>query len=94
MKKPLALLMFAAHALAVHAALQVDVVTIKAQPNSPTLLVEYQVRDDKDTPATADDAVVRHGDTIEIPYTENTTAAQIRAAARADAVAKGLVPAP
>ncbi|MBI3886159.1 MAG: hypothetical protein HY302_10570 [Opitutae bacterium] len=94
MKKILALLSFAMLALAARAALQVDVVTIKAQPNSATLLVEYQVRDDKDTPTPADDTIGRHGDTVEVPYTAETTAAQIRAAARADAEAKNLVPSP
>lgn len=92
MKKLLALLSFAVLALTASAALQVDVVTIKAEPGSATLLVEYQVRDDKGTPSMADDVVVRHGDQVSVPYTENTTAAQIRAAARADAEAKNLVP--
>lgn len=92
MKKLLALLSFAVLALSASAALQVDVVTIKAEPGSATLLVEYQVRDDKGTPEAADDTVVRHGDQVSLPYTAETTAAQIRAAARADAEAKNFVP--
>lgn len=74
------------------AALQVDVVTIKAEPASAVLTVEYQVRDDQGTPSAEDDLIVRHGDQVAVPYTDSTTAAQIRAAARADAQTKGFVP--
>jgi len=93
MKKLITILAVAAFAVAASAALQVDVVTIKAEPASAVLTVEYQVRDDHGTPENAaDDTIVRHGDQVAVPYTDTTTAAQIRAAARADAEAKGYVP--
>lgn len=92
MKKFLSLLLAVVLALSASATLQVDVVTIKADPASATLLVEYQVREDQGTLSPTDDVVVRHGDTVAVPYHAETTAAEIRAAARADAVSKNLVP--
>lgn len=95
MKKLITILTFVLFALAASAALQVDIVTIKAQPASADLLIEYQIRDDQDTETTADDVVTRHGETVVLEgYSPTTNTTDIKAAATTDAITKELVPNP
>lgn len=81
-------------ATAASAALQVQVVTIKPHIEAAELLIEYQIVDDHDTPSTADDTVLRHGELVTMAYGPETSTGDVQAAAWQDSWVKGLTTPP